>query len=83
MNDILFCDRIQAFLQPLIGERVARHLIISYCARQNKQPRDICEKDLQDLGKFFYKNLKLFVGSSQSKVVLNQIVQIIQKWNSQ
>lgn len=77
----LLCDRIQTFLEPLVGDRVARRLILSYCSKKNKQPREICEKDLEDLGKFFFKNIKLFVGSTQSKVVLNQIVQITHKWN--
>mgnify|MGYP006876580179 FL=1 len=73
----LLYERIQSFLNQVLGDRVARHLIISYCARKNKQPKEIDEQDLPELGKYFHKNLQLFVGSQNAKIVLHHFVTML------
>ncbi|MBI1389754.1 MAG: hypothetical protein GC154_15050 [bacterium] len=69
----LLADRLEQFLMPLIGERLAHRLMLAYCAHQNKQMAEISSDDLPMLGQFLSENLQIFVGADQAQLVLKAL----------
>lgn len=67
--------RLQQFLGPILGQAVAKKLILKYCAKCNKQPADLTKDDLPEIGRFLYTNIRVFVGSEQADRVLQVFVE--------
>ncbi len=64
---------IEMFLQPMLGGGGARRLILAYCANFNKQPDDISNEDLPQLGSFLREHLTVFVGKEQAEAIMKQL----------
>ena len=66
-------EGVLAFLTPVLGDRGAKRLLLSYCAKMNKQEKDLTHEDLAEMGQFLFNNLRIFVGSDRANLVIQML----------
>ncbi|MBZ0257446.1 hypothetical protein K8I31_15370 [bacterium] len=74
-NSSAFSNRVQKFFAPVLGDNVARRLILTYCSRINKPPQQLGPEDLHSLGKYLAENIQVFVGANRARYVISLLHQ--------